>query len=47
MDIETAFNWHSVLSALVFSGIGVAGLHAGFPGSDVVDPQGAHLARDQ
>jgi putative membrane protein len=45
MDIETAFNWHSVLSALVFSGIGLAVYTLGFLVLTLLTPK-AHIWRE-
>jgi uncharacterized membrane protein YjfL (UPF0719 family) len=45
MEIDTAINWHNVLSALVFSGIGLAVYTLGFIILSLLTPK-VHIWRE-
>jgi len=45
MDLETAINWHNVISALIFSGIGLAVYTLGFVILTLLTPK-AHIWRE-
>jgi uncharacterized membrane protein YjfL (UPF0719 family) len=45
MDIETMLNWHNVLSAVVFSGIGLVVYTLGFVILPLLTPK-AHIWRE-
>jgi putative membrane protein len=45
MDIDTTLNWHNVLSALVFSGIGLVVYTLGFVLLTLLTPQ-VHIWRE-
>jgi putative membrane protein len=45
MDIDSAINWHSVISALIFSGIGLAIYTLGFVLLTLLTPQ-VHIWRE-
>jgi putative membrane protein len=45
MDLETAINWHSILSALIFSAIGLAVYTLGFVILCLLTPQ-VHIWRE-
>jgi len=45
MEIDTAINWHNVLSALIFSGIGLAVYTLGFIILSLLTPK-VHIWRE-
>jgi putative membrane protein len=45
MDIDTILNWHNVISALVFSGIGLVVYTLGFVLLNLLTPQ-VHIWRE-
>ena len=45
MDIDSAINWHSVISALIFSGIGLAIYTLGFVVLTLLTPK-VHIWRE-